>query len=134
MAEERVAAGDPVALGLAVRARRLGIGWTQQQLASHAGVSLATIRNIESGAQARYRALTRHGLCRALGWPADALESLAQDGEPDLPASHDDVELLAAFGGTLARLTDAERSQVLEFARRLAEGSNHAGGEAGGEA
>jgi transcriptional regulator with XRE-family HTH domain len=123
--DPRAQAPDPTGVGLAVRARRLDLGWTQQQLASAAGVSLATVRNVEAGAQAHYRALTRHGICRALGWPPDALAALSQEGEPDLPdAGMDhDVELLAAFNGALAQLSPAERAEVLEFARRLADGS-----------
>jgi transcriptional regulator with XRE-family HTH domain len=138
-------ADGPTGIGRAVRARRLELGWTQQHLASEARVSLATVRKVETGDQPVYRALTRHGLCRALGWPSDALRALAPAGEPDLPVTRnerpderslgasgepsrspdpaggpDDIELLAAFGGTLAQLSDAERAEVLKFARKLA--------------
>jgi transcriptional regulator with XRE-family HTH domain len=128
MSERPDPTGDPVEVGLVVRARRLDLGMTQQRLAFAAGVSLPTVRNVETGARRHYRALTRHGLCRALGWPPQALNALSADNEPDLPPdggqgapNDNDIELLAAFSGTLARLTPAERAQVLDFARRIAD-------------
>lgn len=61
----------------AVRRRRLELGWTQEQLAERSGVSAATVRKIEAGAQSRYRALTCTRLCSALGWAPDALEGVS---------------------------------------------------------
>ena len=56
-------------VGDAVKDRRLALGWTQQDAADRAGVSLATWRLIELAGRERFQELTLRGLVRGLGWP-----------------------------------------------------------------
>lgn len=70
----------------AVRRRRLELGWTQEQLAERSGVSAATVRKLEAGAQSHYRALTCTRLCTALGWAPDALGGVSTPLRADAPA------------------------------------------------
>jgi transcriptional regulator with XRE-family HTH domain len=72
-------------LGLAVKDRRLALGWTQQEAADRAGVSLATWRLVELGGRERYQELTLRGLIRGLGWPVDAVDRLRAGGDPPGP-------------------------------------------------
>jgi DNA-binding XRE family transcriptional regulator len=69
-------------VGQAVRNQRLHLGWTQQDAAEHAGVSLATWRLIEAGGRDRYQELTIRGVCRAFGWPTDAFAVILGGGDP----------------------------------------------------
>lgn len=69
----------------AVRRRRLELGWTQEQLAERSGLSAATVRKIEAGAQPTYRALTCTRLCTALGWAPDALDSVSTPPRSEAP-------------------------------------------------
>lgn len=52
-----------------VRLRRLELGWTQEQLAQRAGVTLSTIRNIERGRTTKSYRL--RDVFEALGLPWD---------------------------------------------------------------
>lgn len=111
-----------------VRARRLELGWTQHHLATEAGISVATIRKLESAQQDTYRALTLRALCRALSWEPNTLDHLAATPAggrppsrntstplPDAPRQH----LIAAFNGEIAALEDDQLTEVLEFVRSL---------------
>jgi transcriptional regulator with XRE-family HTH domain len=69
-------------VGAAVKDRRLALGWTQQEGADRAGVSLATWRLVELGGRQRYQELTLRGLVRGLGWPLDAIDRLRAGGDP----------------------------------------------------
>lgn len=101
------------------------LGWTQQRLAAEAGISVATLRKLESGTQAAYRQLTIVPLCRALGWPPDTLDGLAPDTQgsdtASLPAPADtpDRTSIAAFSGELANLTTEEMAAIVDFVRQL---------------
>lgn len=117
-----------------IRRRRLELGWTQQRLATEAGISVATLRKLESGTQAAYRQLTVVPLCRALGWPPNALDGLTPDS-PDSADSPDsetapspsttdtpgaaDGTPIAAFSGELANLTAEEMAAIVDFVRQL---------------
>ena len=69
-------------VGHAVRNQRLHLGWTQQEAAEHAGVSLATWRLVEAAGRDRYQDLTMRGVCRAFGWPIDTFTTILTGGEP----------------------------------------------------
>jgi len=69
-------------IGAAVRNQRLHLGWTQQEAAENAGLSLATWRLIEAGGRDRYQELTIRGVCRAFGWPIDAFAVTLAGGDP----------------------------------------------------
>src|SRR5579862_7346424 len=77
-------------VGDAVKDRRLALGWTQQEAADRAGVSLATWRLIELAGRERFQELTLRGLVRGLGWPVGAIERLRAGGPPPgLDETHD---------------------------------------------
>jgi transcriptional regulator with XRE-family HTH domain len=105
----------------AIRARRLELGWTQHRLAHESGISIATIRKLESDKQPYYRALTLVPLCVALGWTPDALNSLLPpDGADDLTAPDDpQPERLAAFDGDLSGLSQDDLDEVAELVHEL---------------
>ena len=69
-------------VGHAVRNQRLHLGWTQQEAAEHAGVSLATWRLVEAAGRDRYQELTMRGVCRAFSWPIDAFATILAGDEP----------------------------------------------------
>jgi transcriptional regulator with XRE-family HTH domain len=72
-------------VGDAVKDRRLALGWTQQEAADRAGVSLATWRLIELAGRERFQELTLRGLVRGLGWPVGSVERLQAGGPPPGP-------------------------------------------------
>lgn len=111
-----------------IRARRLELGWSQQRLATEAGISVATLRKLEGGMQAAYRHLTVVPLCRALGWPPSFLDELvsgersAADEPADNPTGNPtgtSDPRLAAFDGDLAKLSETELAAVIDFVRQL---------------
>lgn len=67
---------EPSSLGGRIRARRLALGLTQEDLARRAGVPLVTVNRIENGHQ-RPRRQTLLKLARALG--AEPAELLLED-------------------------------------------------------
>lgn len=82
----RVAKGDELRrVGRAVAARRGELGMTQHELAEAAGVDLKTVYNLESGTRWPI-ARTRAAISAALGWEADALARISDDGDPVLAA------------------------------------------------
>jgi y4mF family transcriptional regulator len=58
---------NPLALGAAVRRARAVRGWTQQDLAGHAGVSRAFVIDLERGARPRAELMRVLAVLRALG-------------------------------------------------------------------
>jgi transcriptional regulator with XRE-family HTH domain len=72
-------------VGDAVKDRRLALGWTQQEGADRAGLSLATWRLVELGGRQRYQELTLRGLVRGLGWPLGTIERLRAGDPPPGP-------------------------------------------------
>lgn len=105
----------------AVRARRLELGRTQQDMAEQATVSLATWRLVESSGRDRYQDLTVHGICRSLGWRTDAFELLLGGEVPmaelraDRAGGEADVEVPAGLARKWHDLSPAERSKVEGF-------------------
>lgn len=67
-------------IGRAVRNQRLHLGWTQQDAADRAGLSLATWRTIEAGGRDLYQELTIRKVCRSFGWPSDAFTVILDGG------------------------------------------------------
>jgi hypothetical protein len=111
-------------VGHAVRNQRLHLGWTQQDAAEHAGVSLATWRLIEAAGRDRYQDLTMRGVCRAFQWPNDTFATLLAGGDP--PPLVDESQLTppptpAAAGSTAGAGTEAggrDASLPAGFARK----------------
>lgn len=107
----------------AIRDQRLALGWTQQHLAGEAGVSVATIRKLESGTQTHYRPLTVVPVCRALGLPPGSLNGLLVVGRPPdddrtspgHDTQHDHDVTVAGYHGALDDLADHERAEVMAF-------------------
>jgi DNA-binding SARP family transcriptional activator/transcriptional regulator with XRE-family HTH domain/tetratricopeptide (TPR) repeat protein len=59
---------------------RIGAGMTQEQLATAAGVSVRTIRELERGASSRPRAQSLHRLAAALGIDPQRIDELTRNG------------------------------------------------------
>lgn len=97
MAKER--RPDWKRMGAAARRRRGELGFRQVDVARE-GLSVETIRRIEAGDQATYRTSTLAAYASRLGWPPDALETIARGGDPPTPVD------------VTARIADVE--QVLE--------------------
>ena len=118
----------------AVRDRRLTLGWTQQDAADRAGVSLATWRLIESAGRDRYQDLTVRGVCRALGWSATTFDDIVAGGDPptaeeagppaDAPSLVDRVRadgtIPAGFARKYLELTPEEQAMVQGYVEGLA--------------
>lgn len=86
MRDDEVASG----VGEAVRRHRLVAGFTQEELAGRAGVSVRTLRDLEHGRVRQPRARSVRGLADALGLPAAERDSLlaaltSADGDDRLP-------------------------------------------------
>jgi transcriptional regulator with XRE-family HTH domain len=73
----------------AIRAARRQNGWTQVQLADAAGVSEATVQNLESGAERRNVPTSLPKVEHALGWSASSGTAVLNGGEPT-PLTSDD--------------------------------------------
>lgn len=73
----------------AIRAARRENDWTQVQLADAAGVSEATVQNLESGAERRNVPTSLPKVERALGWSAGSGAAVLNGDEPT-PLKHDD--------------------------------------------
>ena len=121
-------------VALAVRDRRLNLGWTQQEAADRAGVSLATWRLIESAGRDRYQDLTVRGVCRALGWSANTFDDIVAGGdaptpeESQTPSERPAVSPRPRFDGTIPagfarkylELTPEEQAMVQGYVEGLA--------------
>jgi transcriptional regulator with XRE-family HTH domain len=68
-----------------VRARRLKLNFTQEELVRRGGPSHQTIRNIEQGRQTSYRELTFAKLEQVLGWKTGTVQSILDDTASDDP-------------------------------------------------
>lgn len=119
---------DWIRVAKAVRRRRVELGRTQQEIADDAGVSLATWRLIESAGRDRYQDLTVRGVTKALGWHADAIDTLL-DGEAELAELAERPSTGAVAGAVpaglasrWADLTPEEQSKVAGFIEGLLAG------------
>jgi transcriptional regulator with XRE-family HTH domain len=119
---------DDEAVGAALRARRVALGLTQDDLD---GVSSSTIRKAERG-ELGMRDLTRAAYMRGLQWPNDAIERLRRDGvvhgavDPAPPTSGQADQGWSPLAGasgispeTWANLSEDDRRRVVEFAENL---------------
>jgi transcriptional regulator with XRE-family HTH domain len=104
------------ALGLAIRRRRILLGFTQQQLADRIGVTYQQQHKYESGRN-RIAAGRLHEIVAALDWTiADALGDL--DNPPRTTASE---RRRLEVGAWFAKLSDRKADAVLRLVRALAE-------------
>lgn len=69
-------------LGDAVRTARKEKGWSQVQLAEAAGVSEATVQNLESGKSRKGMPSSLPRVERALGWMPGSGDDILMGGEP----------------------------------------------------
>jgi transcriptional regulator with XRE-family HTH domain len=101
-------------LGAALRARRLVLGLTQNELSERTGVAQMTISTIETGGSTP-RADILLKLCQGLGTSPNqvfqAAGLLPREGE------RDGNEGFWELWSVVARLGPAEREEVLRFAR-----------------
>jgi transcriptional regulator with XRE-family HTH domain len=75
------------ALGQAVKARRLSLGLTQEEIALHSDLHQRWISNVETGKRnPSYASLRR--LAAALELNASELIALAEDAEAQIPQPH----------------------------------------------
>lgn len=73
---------DWARLATAIREARASLGWTQQQLAEQAQVSLATVQHLEAGKTRSRRPMSADRVATALGWASGSVDSLLAGGEP----------------------------------------------------
>lgn len=101
----------------AVQDARTRRGWSQQSLASHSGVSLATVSLLERAGRDNYQAAKVGAIWRALGLPSDELHRLLNgaaapaEDDPRIEALRADVEnapLSDRVRQTILTLIDAE--------------------------
>ncbi|MDW5323687.1 tetratricopeptide repeat protein [Plantactinospora sp. KLBMP9567] len=71
-----------VAWGRYVRSRRKELGWTQEELARRAGLSVRTVRNVEGERPGADRGASVHQLARVLGLRGDDDLGQPEPGEP----------------------------------------------------
>jgi transcriptional regulator with XRE-family HTH domain len=78
---------DWVRLGAAVKASRKAMGITQPQLGAAAGVSRATVQNIEAGQDYARVTPTLRAIERALDWQEGSIEVVLAGGDPVAPGA-----------------------------------------------
>jgi transcriptional regulator with XRE-family HTH domain len=105
------------ALADAINGRMHELGMTQRELADRSGVSVATIRQIQSAQPASRRSpRTLADLSRAVGLPDGYLQDVLRFGTP---ASHQESPAGDPVGVLAAKLDQlAERVAKLESAKR----------------
>lgn len=95
-------------VGAAVRERREGLGLTQLQLATQAGVSESMVRVLETARRTSYRGGNLRAIARALNWPDDAIDRVLAGRPPDERLSPPDerplTDRLEALEAEVARL------------------------------
>jgi len=103
-----------------VRARRSELLMSQAELAAAAGVSLSTVRAIESGRRTSLRASNRRAIARALGWEPESIDVILAGGDP-IPAQHQPAQRSVAdqLAELRARLDRLE--EMLGIRRMLAD-------------
>lgn len=113
-----------------VRTRREALNLTQHDavVASEGSISLATWRNIETGANTSYRSSSLIAVCRALGWTPDSIERILGGDDPvEVAAANEDLSLhermtrveaaLEGFSAAIDGLADEVRAQRDSSAR-----------------
>lgn len=101
-------------LGRLVRQRRRKLGFDQGDAKdrSNGRIARATWSNIERGVAANYSEDTLDGLCDALGWTAESVDSVLAGGDPTLRTDGDVVATDATFVDKYGRLGDADRRYI----------------------
>lgn len=113
---------DPKEISEAVRARRLELGLTQDELARLAGVQVSTVHDYERPARARgkRRPLVARRMAGALGWKPEAFDLMLAGTDPrDVVASSDAAS--SNGGGDVGEQLDGQVRVVLDAVRDLAE-------------
>jgi transcriptional regulator with XRE-family HTH domain len=75
---------NPTTLGTTIRQRRGQLHQTQEQLATQAGISNSTLRQIETGHRTQPTAKTIHNLEQALGWTPGSIQRITTGQQPTL--------------------------------------------------
>lgn len=105
-------------LGSKIRERREALGLTQEEAAAAANISPSAWRDIEVRGRTSLRTSTARGICRALSWYHDSIDSILNGGEPtllvwwDKPAKADGPDLTRT-ALDLSDLPDKQRAYVL---------------------
>lgn len=115
-------------LGQAIQQTRLAQRLNQSQLAERAGVSLASVQNAEAGKPPKGRMpYTLPPIVAALGWPAGAIDTILNGGDPpggwaDVPAqSHLDPGLIeSVITQAMVRATHGTTSSEIREAVKIA--------------
>lgn len=103
----------------AVIDRRAELGWTQERLATEAGIGVRTVRNLESGRTRRIQAVVRVKIERALGWESGEFRRIeSSNGDPK-----DDPRDLAIYRAALRERGEDDAAAVLDFLRRRRSGT-----------
>ncbi|NGO67141.1 helix-turn-helix domain-containing protein [Streptomyces sp. SB3404] len=113
---------DPEAwqrLAARVRAARAQLGWTQAELAEHAGVSAKSVYTLESGAVPTRRPPTLHRIAHALGWPPGFIDSLL-DG-PAMTYRDETGETTVVYAKRAHNPAVSSLRGAMEFSRACAE-------------
>ncbi|MEU0354931.1 helix-turn-helix transcriptional regulator [Streptomyces cyaneofuscatus] len=122
---------DYEALGRAVREARVRQGMTQTQLAEVAGVSRATLQNLERGGKLRSLNLVK--IESVLGWAPGSVQALLEGGAPSpiekMPevvgassAALSEEELAQAVTSAMVATVDTvTAAEIREVARRMVE-------------
>jgi hypothetical protein len=92
------------AVGEAITTQLDEIGMQQQQLSALSQVSVATIREIQTGRRRHRNPRILQELSRALGWPADHLAGILRDGRPGQVPEAETAELASDPSAFLAKL------------------------------
>ena len=103
--------GDWAAVARAVNERMRELDITQRELAERSGISPATLREIQQGANRQRSRSTLAAISRALRWPEDHLRRISVEGHASEPTA-EDAPALASLREELAELR--QRVEALE--------------------
>lgn len=116
--EDRVP--DWPALAQAINDRMQETGMTQRELAERSGVSVATLRRIQSAFPQRRSPVTLAAISRALSWPDDHLRDVLRGGTGQATADSPADRYESKLDAIAAEVTDlANRVRRLESANEL---------------
>ncbi|WP_364701748.1 helix-turn-helix domain-containing protein [Streptomyces ossamyceticus] len=113
-------------LGRALREARERRGWSQEELATAAGVSKGAVQGAEAGRVPKTRMpQTLAPIARALGWPAGSVELVLGGGEPpggwhDVRVEIADEDVAAVMTNAMVRSIDGATGAEIRQAARLA--------------
>ncbi|MFU0241703.1 helix-turn-helix domain-containing protein [Streptomyces scabiei] len=113
-------------LGRALREARERRGWSQEELATKAGVSKGAVQGAEAGRVPKTRMpQTLSPIARALGWPAGSIEMVLGGGEPpggwhDVRVEIADEEVSSIMANAMVRSIDGATGAEIRQATELA--------------